>query len=589
MKKILVVDNDKLILEFTRDLLQEKGHMVKVAEDGLEALDILKTYFPDIIFSDLVMPNIDGRRLCRSIREMQQHANCWIAVMSALAAEESMNPVELGADIVIAKGPLAELGRIIVSVVENPEEYRQKCRMGQVLGLEDIWPRQITQELLSAKQHVEVILEKMNEGILEIEADGRILSANAQVRSLTRLSEGDLLGAKFIALFPPEQRHRVEELLAERGSGKGIDEEAPVPFHGHLVTLNIIPLKDHAVIIIDDITERKRKERELKESQDQFRFLVDNMLDAAVIVDPNGKTLFANKAAADLVGIRSIEEGIGMDVGHFIHPDCRKAVMRNYLMAKKDRKTFLDEYKIVTPEGEEKEVEGHGTTITFKGMPAYIATLRDITERKKAEKQIRDGIISLNKNLEETVISLASAFEMKDPYTAGHQRRVTEIATAIATEMAVDQDTFQGMRLASLVHDIGKINVPTEILSKPGKITGPEFELIRAHSIAGYDILKNINFPWPISKIVRQHHERMDGSGYPDGLSGAKILLEARIIAVADVVEAMATHRPYRAALGIEKALEEIETNRGVLYDEEVANVCLKLFRSGKFHLKVVA
>jgi PAS domain S-box-containing protein/putative nucleotidyltransferase with HDIG domain len=341
------------------------------------------------------------------------------------------------------------------------------------------------------------------------------------------------------------------------------------------------------VVIINDITERKRKEGELRESQDQFRFLVDNMLDAAVIVDPKGKTLFANKAAADLVGISSVGEGIGMNVEDFIHPGCRKAVMRNYLMAKKERKTFLDEYKIVTPNGEEKEVEGHGTTITFKGMPAYIATLRDITERKKAEKQIRDGIIRLSKNLEETVISLASAFEMKDPYTAGHQRRVTEIATAIATEMELDRDVFQGMRLASLVHDIGKINVPTEILSKPGKITGPELELIRTHSIAGYDILKNINFPWPISKIVLQHHERMNGSGYPNGLSGGEILLEARIIAVADVVEAMATHRPYRAALGIEKALEEIETNRGVLYDKDVANICLKLFRSKKFHLEI--
>ena len=356
-----------------------------MAEDGLEALDILKTFFPDIIFSDLIMPNIDGRKLCRSIREMQQHAACWIAVMSALAAEESINPVELGADFVIAKVPLEELGRIIVSVVENPEKYRQKCRMGQVLGLEDIWPRQITQELLTAKRHVEIILEKMKEGILEIEANGRILSVNAQVRSLTRLSEGDLLGAKLIALFPPEQRHRVEVLLAERGR-KEINEEDPVPFHGHLVTLSIIPLKDHAVVIINDITERKRKERELKESQDRFRFLVDNMLDAAVIVDPKGKTFFANKAAAELVGIGSLEEGIGMNVDHFIHPDYRKAVMRNYLLARKDRKTFLDEYKIVTPEGEEKDVEGHGTTITFKGMPAYIATLRGHYPTKKGRK-----------------------------------------------------------------------------------------------------------------------------------------------------------------------------------------------------------
>ena len=586
MKKILIVDNDILILEFVKDLLQEKGHEVMVAEDGLEALDILKTYVPNIIFSDLVMPNIDGRKLCGAIREMPQHADCWIAIISALAAEEKMDPAELGADIVIAKGPLSELGRIILSVVENPEENRRKCRLGQVLGVEDMWPRKITQELLSAKQHVEIILEKMKEGILEIEGDGRIVSANAQVRSLTHLSEGDLLGTELITLFSPEYKDRVKALLSENGTGKEITEEAPVLFHGHLVTLSIIPLKDHAVVIINDITERKRKERELRESQDRFRFLVDNMLDAAVIVDPNGNTLFANKTALDLVGITSPQDVIGKHFADFVHPDCRRTVIKNYLKAERGHDKILREYKIVTPNGEEKDVEGLGTNIAFKGMPAYIATLRDITERKKAEKQIRDGIIRLSKNLEETIISLASAFEMKDPYTAGHQRRVTEIVSAIALEMDIDPERFQGLRLASLVHDIGKINVPTEILSKPGKLTGPEFELIRTHSEAGYNILKKINFPWPIARIVLQHHERMDGSGYPNSLSGPEILLEARIIAVADVMEAMATHRPYRAALGIEMALEEIEANRGLLYDKDVAEICLQLFRSGKFRFE---
>ncbi len=586
MKKILIVDNDRLILEFIRDLIQEEGHEVKLAEDGLEALDILKHYVPDMIFSDLVMPIIDGRKLCSAIREMEQLKDCWISVMSALAAEEKMDPEELGADILIAKGPLKELGDIILSVIDNPEENHQKCRSGQVLGIKDMWPRQITQELLSAKQHVEVILERMKEGIVEIESDGRIVSVNAQVRSMTRLSEGDLLGKEFVTLFPPEHADRVRELIKEKDINKEIGEDAPAMFNNHMVTLNIIPLRDHAVVIINDITERKRKERELRESQDRFRILVDNMLDAAVIVDPEGKTLFANKAAADLLGIRSPELGIGMNVGDFIHPDWRKTVIKSYLMTKKGHDRILTEYKIITPGGEEKDVEGLGTNIIFKGVPAYIATLRDITERKKAERQIRDGIVRLNENLEETVISLASAFEMKDPYTAGHQRRVTEIVSAIALEMDFDQERYKGLRLASLVHDIGKINVPAEILSKPGALTGPEFELIRTHAEAGYDILKKIHFPWPISKMVLQHHERMDGSGYPNGLSGEEILLEARIIAVADVVEAMATHRPYRASLGVGFALEEIEANRGKLYDKGVADVCLKLFRTGKFRLE---
>ena len=586
MKKILVVDNDKLILEFARDLIEKEGHEVRLAEDGLAALDILKSYFPDIIISDLVMPNIDGRKLCSAIREMEQLADCWIAVMSALATEEKIDLDELGADIVIAKGPLSDLGPIILSVINHPEENHKRCRSGQVLGVEDMWPRQITQELLWAKQHVEVILEKMEEGILEIEASGRIVSANPQVRSITCLSENDLLGKEFTTLFSAEHKRRVAELLCQNDADKKITEDAPVLLNEHLVTVNIIPLKDHAVVIINDITERKKRERELQESQDRFRFLVENMLDAAIIVDPEGKTLFANKAAVDLLGIKSPEYGIGMNVGDFIHPNWRKTVIKNYLKTKKGHDKILTEYKIVTPRGEEKDVEGLGTNIMYKGRPAYIATLRDITERKKAEKQIREGIIRLSKNLEETVISLASAFEMKDPYTAGHQRRVTEIATAIALEMGFDQERLQGLRLASLVHDIGKINVPAEILSKPGALSEPELELIRTHSEAGYDILKKINFPWPISKMVLQHHERMDGSGYPSGLSGEEILLEARIIAVADVVEAMSTHRPYRASPGVGFALEEIEANRGRLYDKAVVDVCLNLFRTGKFRLE---
>lgn len=586
MKKILVVDNDKLILEFTRHLIEKDGHEVKLAEDGLEALDILESYLPDIILSDLVMPNIDGRKLCSAIREMEQLSDCWIAVMSALATEEKIDLHELGADIIIAKGPLSDLGPIILSVVNHPEENHRKCRSGQVLGVEDMWPRQITQELLCAKQHVEVILEKMEEGILEIEANGRIVSANPQVRSITRLSENDLLGKEFITLFPADHRRRIAKLFSQNDADKKITEDAPVLLNEHLVTLNIIPLKDHAVVIINDVTERKKKERELQESQDRFRFLVDNMLDAAVIVDPDGKTLFANKAAADLLGVKSPEYGIGMNAGEFIHPNWRKPVIKNYLKTKKKHDKILTEYKIITPRGEEKDVEGLGTNIMYKGGPAYIATLRDITERKKAEEQIREGIIRLSKNLEETVISLASAFEMKDPYTAGHQRRVTEIATAVAFEMGFDPERLQGLRLASLVHDIGKINVPAEILTKPGILSEQEFELIRTHPEAGYDILKKINFPWPISKMVLQHHERMDGSGYPNGLSGDEILLEARIIAVADVVEAMATHRPYRASLGVGFALEEIEANRGRLYDKAVADICLNLFRTGRFRLE---
>src|SRR4030042_3644975 len=175
---------------------------------------------------------------------------------------------------------------------------------------------------------------------------------------------------------------------------------------------------------------------------------------------------------------------------------------------------------------------------------------------------------------------------MRDPYTAGHQRRVTILACAIAEEMGLTEEQFDGLRLAGLVHDIGKFNVPVEILNNPGQISETEFNIIKTHPEAGYNVLKEIEFPWPVGRIVLQHHERLDGSGYPQGLKKEGIVLEAKILAVADVVEAMASDRPYRPALGIEAALEEITKNRGVLYDPEVADVCARVFIERGFKLE---
>jgi len=184
-----------------------------------------------------------------------------------------------------------------------------------------------------------------------------------------------------------------------------------------------------------------------------------------------------------------------------------------------------------------------------------------------------------------TVNTLASTVEMRDPYTAGHQRRVTILACAIAEEMGLTEEQFDGLRLAGLIHDIGKITVPAEILNKPGRISELELNIIKTHPEAGYKVLKEIAFPWPVARIVLQHHERLNGSGYPQGLKDGEIMLEAKILAVADVVEAMASHRPYRPALGIEAALHEITMNKGILYDPDVTDICAQLFTVKGFAL----
>jgi putative nucleotidyltransferase with HDIG domain len=173
--------------------------------------------------------------------------------------------------------------------------------------------------------------------------------------------------------------------------------------------------------------------------------------------------------------------------------------------------------------------------------------------------------------------------EMRDPYTSGHQRRVSELASAISAELGLDAQRIEGVRVGALLHDIGKIAVPAEILTRPGRLSDMEYGMIKGHAQVGHDILKDVSFPWPVREMILQHHERLDGSGYPHGLKGGRIVLEARILTVADVVEAMTTHRPYRAGLGIDKALAEIEQGRGNLYDPAAVDACLRLFREKGF------
>jgi HD-GYP domain-containing protein (c-di-GMP phosphodiesterase class II) len=210
--------------------------------------------------------------------------------------------------------------------------------------------------------------------------------------------------------------------------------------------------------------------------------------------------------------------------------------------------------------------------------------LREASVRRRARRAddtLQSTIDLLERTVQGTIQTLAFLTETRDPYTAGHQRRVTELAEAIAAAMALNGDRRPLLHAAGTLHDLGKTAVPTEILTKPGSLTPAEFELIRVHPRTGYEILAGIEFPWPVAEVVVQHHERLDGSGYPAGLSGSAIRLEARILAVADVVEAMSSHRPYRPALGLELALDEIAAHRGVLYDADVADTCRDLFESG--------
>ena len=222
-----------------------------------------------------------------------------------------------------------------------------------------------------------------------------------------------------------------------------------------------------------------------------------------------------------------------------------------------------------------------------KGETAnFLITEHDVTEHNIVKNQLSESITKFQHVLEETIRAIALTIEKRDLFTAGHQRRVAELASAIAKEMKLPEDRVKGVYMTGLLHDIGKINIPAELLMKPSKLNEIEFRLIKDHPVVTYDILKDIEFPWPIAKISLQHHERLDGSGYPNGLKSKDIMIESRILAVADVVEAMSSARPYRPALGVEKALEEISSKKGLLYDADAVDACVKLFKEKGFKFK---
>jgi PAS domain S-box-containing protein len=329
---------------------------------------------------------------------------------------------------------------------------------------------------------------------------------------------------------------------------------------------------------------KHKAEEALRESEKRFRELVENANDIIYTHDLEGNFTSANPAATRIYGY-TIEEILRLNIAQMVAPEYLPLAWQK-IRKKLEGSSQTGPYELLTY-GKESEpiwVEVNTRLLEGEGRPVGVLGIaRDITERKRAEEELRQSYVKLQKTLEGTVHTLVSTIEMRDPYTGRHQRRVAQLACAIAKDMSLPEERIEGLRVAGLIHDLGKINLPAEILSRPNRLGDMEYGLVQAHSQIGYDILKAIEFPWPVAQIVLQHHERMDGSGYPQGVRGDEIILEARILAVADVVEAMASHRPYRSALGMNKALEEISQNKGVLYDAEVVDVCLKLFTEKGF------
>ncbi len=338
-------------------------------------------------------------------------------------------------------------------------------------------------------------------------------------------------------------------------------------------------------ILTTDISKNKKAEEELRISRDHYRNLFDNMLEGfahcKMLYDANSRPidwiyLSVNKAFEPLTGLKNI-------VG--------KKVTKAIPGIKNSNPELFEIYSRVSLTGKPESFEDYIVPLSIwlyisvfsPAKGEFVAVFQNITDRKKAEVELRKSYDALQKTLNDAISTLASIVEIRDPYTSGHQKNVALLATGIAEELGLDKDNIEAIGIAAVIHDIGKINIPPSILARPGKISDIEYSMIKTHPQVGYDMVKNIHFPWPIADFVLQHHERLDGSGYPNGLKEKDILLEARILAVADVIEAMASHRPYRPALGIDKALKEIKKGKGKLYDTKVVEACVKIIAKKEF------
>lgn len=434
-------------------------------------------------------------------------------------------------------------------------------------------------------------------GVFRSTPTGKLLTTNpAMVSMFGYSSEEELLSTPVIELYKDkESRERLVSILKEKNSVRNFEVTLQKK-NGELLSclLNVTSICDdvgnwlYQDGIITNITKEKQAARNLAKTKFRLQTILDNVPNM-ILYEIGGPQEFISPNIKEMLGYPA--EDFLKDPEMFsslIHPDDRDFIDQKFIEWEKSGKNGLltTWFRVKKADGDYIWVEDRKLEITDHNKIKYLAGVNiDITNIKKAEKKLKDSYNTLQRILEETVEGLVQAVEMRDPYTAGHQRRVANLSAAIATEMGFSEDKINGLKLAALVHDIGKINIPAEILSKPGRLTDPEFNLIKMHPQTGYDILKSIEFPWPIAEIVLQHQERYNGSAYPNGLKGENIHIKARILAVADVIEAMASHRPYRPSLGIEFALKEIEENRSILYDPEVTDICLTLFREKGYKL----
>lgn len=439
--------------------------------------------------------------------------------------------------------------------------------------------KRIERELRLAKEFADDLIQHANTMILMLDHESRAVIFNKAAEEITGYTFDEVKNQKVLEILVPKDKYPEIWEQFENLMTKGIPYEFENPILTKSGEEKYILWRNTLVKVIEkiigtlsfgiDISERKKAE------EDYVRLFRNAPIAIFVAQEDNFK--LANPAFSQLMRCSIEEILVDRTISGTIFKDDRDFVFDRYSRRLKGEDVPTNyAFRIEDSSGKIRWVEITSSLIQWKGSPATLNFAIEVTEKKEAEHKLR-------KTLTGIVQALSLVVDTRDSYTAGHQARVAELAKAIAKAKGLSDDEVEGIFIAASIHDIGKLGVPSELLSKPSSLNSIEFELIKTHAIDGYDILKKIDFPWPIANMVYQHHEKLDGTGYPQRLTGDQIMLGAQIISIADIVEAIASHRPYRPALGVETAMHELKEGKGKKYDAELVDICVDLFENKGF------
>lgn len=542
---------------------------VETKEEMMKALSERKWH---LILCDYAMPNFNGLQALEIFKEAQLDIP-FIVVSGAIGEEAVVELMKSGAHNYVAKG---NPGRLAPTVKRELREAR--------LRLENRLARDVVRE---NQKLFGMLIEASGDSFILVGVNqNTILYANdifLNMMGYNNLEE--IQGMPFLTVIHPDDHQFVDFSMGKvrtTESQSSLYECRGVRKDGVTITLEvsivlIANIKgDKFVIHIRDITNRKEEE---KKQNRLFNFSIDMLS----VSNFDGYLKQLNPAWTRSLGW-SYGELTTRPFLEFVHPQDKLNTMDAVYQIMEGNTVSPFECRFLTKHGSYRWLLW--SMYLVPNEAAIFSVVSDVTEKKATADKMERTVKELKKNITAVIDIVARLVEARDPYTSGHQKKVGKLAASIAREMGLSQNHVDAIHMAGSIHDLGKISIPAEILSMPRKLTEVEFSFVKTHPKAGYDILKNVRFEWPIADIIYEHHERMDGSGYPRGLTGENIRLESRIIAVADVVEAIESNRPYRTALGREAALDEITKNRGVYYDQNVVDACLHLYREKGFDLE---